>query len=263
MVHVHGKEGHFIQNHFVTVMGYTYPLHEYAFLTFNNRGHDYLAEMLRKSTQGYEWITKGTAHDLIEECVHDINGVLTYVKDLGYKEIILQGHSIGPHKIAFYMANKPKNAVDKVILLSCGDVRYLLDAFVPTWRENKKVAKEMIKSGKGDELMPIRLWSNAPVSAKVFWHYTRSDSNMWIYNFSHPKLEFRHYNDIKIPILAISPETDVAIGVSPRKALDLMRERSSSVSFSSRIIKNTIHNYASKEDELSKVIVGWLSEHNK
>ena len=30
IIHVHGKEGHFIQNHFVSTMGNTYPLQGFS-----------------------------------------------------------------------------------------------------------------------------------------------------------------------------------------------------------------------------------------
>jgi len=258
VIHIHGKEGHFIQNHFVTVMGYTYPLYGYSFLTFNNRGHDYLADMLRKSTQGYEWVTKGTAYDLIEECVYDIGGVVSYVRDLGYKKIILQGHSIGPHKIVYYLAKRPKHGIEKVILLSSGDVRYLLDAYVKGWKDYIPLAEKLIKKGKGDELMPVRLWSNALVSAKTFWHYTKEDSDEWIFNFSHPELGFKYFDKIKLPILAVSPENDIAIGVKSAKAMQLIKERTISQDFKSLIIKNTVHNYAGKEEELALGVMKWL-----
>lgn len=48
IIHVHGKEGNFVQNHFVSILGNKYAENGYAFLTFNNRGHDYMADLLKK-----------------------------------------------------------------------------------------------------------------------------------------------------------------------------------------------------------------------
>ncbi len=263
IVHVHGKEGNFIQNHFVTHMGYKYPSAGYSFLTFNNRGHEYLADMLKKASHGFEWVTRGSAYEKVEEAVYDINGVIEYLKNLGYEEIILQGHSLGPHKISYYLANNPKYKIDKVILLTTADIIYQFNASVPNWKENVGVAKQLIDSGKGHELMKVRLWSNAPVSAETYWHYTNPQSNTWVFNFTSPKLEFKNFNKIKASILVVVPENDVATGVPQEKAMAMLKERTVSKDFASVIIRNAVHNFASKEDELTDVIMDWLKKHER
>lgn len=263
IIHLHGKEGHFLQNHFVTVMGYTYPLRGYSFLTFNNRGHDYIADMLKKASHGFEWTTRGPAYEIIEEAVYDINGVIDYVKNLGYKEIILQGHSLGPHKMAYYLANKPKHEIKKIIFATTADIRYQLNSSVPNWEEYSGVAKQMVKDGKGDVLMPVRLWSNAPVSAKTFWHYTNSQSNTWVFNFTTPEIEFKNLNKIHQSVLTVVPDTDVATGVPQEKAMKILKQKIASKDFTSVIIKDAVHNFASKEKELVDVITSWLKIKNK
>jgi len=261
IIHLHGKEGHFIQNHFVTYMGYSYPLHGYSFLTFNNRGHDYMADMLKKASHGFEWTTRGAAYESIEESVYDVNGVIGYVKKMGYKEVILQGHSIGPHKICYYLANKPKYQVSKAILITLGDIIYLLDANIPEWRLKSAKAKEMIDEGLGDKLMSgVSLWSNAPVSAKTFWHYTNPNSNAWIFNFTKPDVEFRHFNKLTLPILVVVPEDDFSTGIAQEDAMKFLRRKTASKDLRIRIIKNAVHNYASKEQELVDTILELLEE---
>lgn len=259
IIHVHGKEGHFVQNHFVTAMGYRYPQEGFSFLTFNNRGHDYMADMLQRSTQGYEWVKKGTAFDILKEIVLDLNGVIAYVKSLGYKEIILQGHSIGPHKICYYLANQPKHDISKVILLSTADIIYLLDAMVPDWRTFAQQAENMIHAGKGQELMPVTLWSDAPVCAKTFWDFTQENSDYWIFNFKESEREFKYFNKIRTPLLVVNPENDVSVGVGQEVVTDLLKKNTASAQFTSLVIENAIHNFASKETELIEAIITWLS----
>ncbi|MFA5136228.1 MAG: DUF1749 domain-containing protein [Patescibacteria group bacterium] len=259
IIHIHGKEGHFIQNHFVTVMGYTYPLYDYAFLTFNNRGHDYIADMLKLSTQGLEWVTRGTAYDSIEEAKYDINGVITYLQNLGFDEFILQGHSIGPHKICFYLADKPKYHIHKIILLSTADVAGILDVYVPEWRKYVSFAKKLIDQGKELELMPIRLWSNAMVSAKTYWDYTNENSNIWIFNFTSPEKGFKHFNKIDTPMIIINPENDFGCpGVTSDKRIKLLKKNTVSKKSTFIILKDAIHNFAQSEEKLTEQIVLWL-----
>ncbi len=258
IINIHGKEGHFIQNHFITRMGNTYPLHDYAFLTFNNRGHDYMADLLRKTSAGYTWEQGGSVYDILENAKQDIQGIINYVVDLGFKEIILQGHSLGPHKICYYISQTPNHIVSKLILLTTADVRYQFDTFVPEWEKWTFVAKKMIDEGKGKELMPIRLWSNCPVSAVTFWNYTNPDTNCFVFNGTHPEIEYKNFNKITLPMLVINPENDVATGITQEKAIELIHKNSASRALETHIITDAVHNFLGKEDELVKKIVRWL-----
>ncbi|MCL4338307.1 DUF1749 domain-containing protein [Patescibacteria group bacterium] len=259
IIHIHGKEGHFVQNRFVLDMGYTYPLSGYSFLTFNNRGHDYIADLIKKTAQGYTSILGGSAYDIIEHCIFDIDGVINYIKELGYKEIILQGHSLGPHKICYYLDTTKNHDISKVVLISTSDILYHLNTEVDHWEQVSVLAKQMIDEGKGKEIMAIRLWSNCPVSADTFWNYTRPDSNTHCFNFTQPHVEFRHFENITLPILTVVAETDFGTGVKQDKAMKMLQERTSSDDFSSKII-NTHHNFTGKTDELITKITDWLRE---
>lgn len=261
IIHVHGKEGHFIQNHFVTYMGYSYPLAGYSFLTFNNRGHDYVADMLKKSANGFEWVTRGAAYEAIEEINYELDGVIDYVKELGYDEIVLQGHSLGPIKLSYYLAHNPKHTIARAIFMSTSDILHLLNVNLPAWQEAREVAQKMIKENRDMELTSYKLWSNALVSAKTLWHYTKPDSDAWVFNFSNPHLEFKYFNTISIPLVVINPENDFTIGgISTKKANEMLHERTISTSFTSYIIANAPHNYASQENVLIKKIVTWLKK---
>lgn len=259
IIHVHGKEGHFIQNHFVTMMGNTYPLHGFAFLTFNNRGHDYMADLIKKTSTGFIWQQGGSMFDILEESALDIQGIIDYVRNLGFGEIILQGHSLGPHKICYYVANTPGHNISKLILLTTADVQYQFDSSVSDWSKYSLIAKRMIDEGKGGELMPIRLWSNCPISAASFWNYTKPDTHCFVFNGTHPEKEYKNFNKITLPILVVNPENDVATGIKQTKAIQLLQERTVSKYFEGKIIKNAVHNFLGKEEELVETIIQWLN----
>ncbi len=258
IVHVHGKEGHFIQNHFVTVMGNEYPKHGYSFFTFNNRGHDYMADLLRKTSTGYVWEQGGSVFDLLEKSKDDIAGVIGYLASLGYSEIILQGHSLGPHKICYYLVNTPDHPVTRLVFLTTADVRYQFDASVPDWEKYSLLAKRMIGEGNGKEFMPVRLWSNCPVSAETFWNYTRPESNCFVFNGTHPETGFRNFDRITLPILVINPENDVATGIPQKDMLALIRKHSASKRLETKMVSDAVHNFLGKEKELVGLVTAWL-----
>lgn len=257
IIHVHGKEGHFLQNHFIGIMGRMYTEAGYAFLTFNNRGHDYMADMLRKSGGGFEWVKKGTVFDMIEEFPLDLNGVVAYVKELGYTKIILQGHSVAPHKIVYYLTHEPKHAIEKIILLSPADVPYLVRTYIPDWQTQAETARKMVEGGEEKKLMSASLWNDAPASAKTFWGYTRPDSDYWIFNYADNGV-FKSVDQITVPTLAIFPENDFSIGVNPAAALAMLGEQMKNTQYASAVIPQTVHNYMGKEEELCRVILEWV-----
>lgn len=260
IIHIHGKEGHFIQNHFITHMGNTYPHYGYAFFTFNNRGHDYVADLIKKSSTGFSWQQGGSKFDVIEEFNFDIKGIINYVLDLGYKEIILQGHSLGPHKISYYLSTNNAPDIKKVIFLSTSDIHFMFQTTVPDWQAWSKKAKALVENGKGRESMPITLWSNCPVSANTFWDYTKPNSNFFVFNASLPKEEWKNFNKITLPILAINPSNDFSLGISAEKMNKLLKEKTASDFLETAIVNDAVHNFSGKEDELLSIITSWLTK---
>lgn len=263
IIHVHGKEGHFIQNHFVTSMGAAYPQVGYAFLTFNNRGHDYMADLLKKSSTGFTWEQGGSMFDILEHAKYDIEGIIEYVRSLGYEEILLQGHSLGPHKICYYITHTEHHAVSKLIFLTTADVQYQFDSSVPEWQKYTLIAKRMIDEGKGKDIMPIRLWSNCPISAATFWNYTNPDTNCFVFNGTHPEMEYKNFNKITLPMLVVNPENDVATGIKQERALELIRKNSVSKNLTTKIIPDAVHNFLGKERLLTETIIEWLRKQKK
>lgn len=260
IIHTHGKEGHFIQNHFITHMGQAYPRIGYAFLTYNNRGHDYMADLLKKTSTGYTWEQGGSVFDILENTSKDLQGIIDYVTDLGYNDIILQGHSLGPHKICYYMVNNPSQKISKLIFLTTADVLYQFDSSVPDWEKWSLVAKQMIDEGKGKDLMPVKLWSNCPVSATTFWNYTNPNSNAFVFNSTHPDKEYKNFNKITLPLLVVNPENDNATGIKQEKAVELLRKNSISKNLQTHIVPDAVHNFLGKEEELVQIICEWLEK---
>lgn len=113
VVHVHGNYGNFYNNKFIWVMSKMYVNHEISFLSFNLSSHDGLAEGYRDGELDY--IGGGVAD--YNESILDIHAAITYVRRLGYKEIYLQGHSLGCDKIIEYILINEASDI-KVILLS-------------------------------------------------------------------------------------------------------------------------------------------------
>jgi dienelactone hydrolase len=258
VIHFHGKEGDFLQNHFIEQMAKDYPKAGYAFMTASHRGKSYMADILRKSATGYEYTQLGSAFDIFEESVYDIDAWVNFAKKLGFKEIILQQHST-PQKITWYAYNNPKS-VSKLILISPADIHFVFEKHVTGYLANLKLAKKLIDQGKSKELMPVGLWSNCPVSAGTFYNWGNPESHIQEFNYSHPEKGFEYFPKIKLPVLAVLGENDFAIGEFAQKCLDILKEKSNSINFASKVIKNAAHSYLGQEQELTNTIIQWLKK---
>lgn len=124
VIHVHGKCGNFYQNAFIREMFRVYSAHGLSFLTFNNRGHDCVAEAYISKTLGY----RGGSLERFEECIIDIDSAINYVKR-DHNEVYLQGHSHGCEKIVFAMQVQMPT-VNGIILLSPADSKRLHQAYI-------------------------------------------------------------------------------------------------------------------------------------
>ena len=80
VVHVHGLCGNFYENRFLDTLAKTYTNRGYAFLTFNNRGTNFVSELLKGD--GYEVI--GGCYEKFIDCILDIEGAIKYVKEKGF-----------------------------------------------------------------------------------------------------------------------------------------------------------------------------------
>lgn len=67
-------------------------------LCFNNRGSEIIKYCPKDNG---EKVLQGTAYEDVEECFYDIVGAIQFAVNLGYKNIYLQGHSLGSTKIVY------------------------------------------------------------------------------------------------------------------------------------------------------------------
>lgn len=112
-IHVHGNYGNFYNNKFIWYMSKIYTKNDISFLTFNLSAHDGLCEGYRLGVLDY--IGGGVAD--YNESLLDIEAAVGFARQIGYKNIILQGHSLGCDKILDYTINKSCDDF-KIVLLS-------------------------------------------------------------------------------------------------------------------------------------------------
>jgi hypothetical protein len=259
-MHFHGKEGNFLTNRFIYEMKDQLPENGIAFMTVNQRDRDYLSETLLQTPAGFEFKQLGFAHSLFEDCVKDIKTFVDEAERRGYKKIFIEGHSL-PHKPIYYHLKIQDKRITGIISLCMSDLLFEFKSYVDDYETNLKLAKAMVSSGMGDEMMPILLWGQAPASAKTFVSYGDPQGNAQMFSFCDEDFDYPTLKKITLPILYVEPETDFSMGINPKKALEIcVKGTPNSKQVNSLFIEKTSHSFINAEDRLIKGILDWVKK---
>ncbi|HET7436677.1 MAG TPA: alpha/beta fold hydrolase [Thermoanaerobaculia bacterium] len=237
-----------------------------AFFAFNNRGAHVLRRL--RSTRRKRSISGGSAHEVIRDCVKDIDGALVNLRARGYRDFTLVGHSTGANKIAVYDHYKPRNPVKRYVLLAGGDDTGLLHLQLGEKRFRAAIekARAMIKEKRGDELVSSRL-SSMPMSWRAFYDMANPDGDYNVFPFGEVlrdvqlsrRARFRYVKAIRKPSLFVYGENDEycyddvpgcvavlaeAIGANEKIELAIMRDAD--------------HGFGGREVELAALIERWM-----
>lgn len=140
----------------------------------NTRGHDWIARAGNLTKFG------GSAYENLEDCLPDLDGALDYLKQQGYRRIILIGHSLGAIKSIIYQGTRQRS--DVVGIVSCSAPRQFYSERVARqagFRELIEKAEALVAEGKGEELIPVGVGSTPGIftARSHVDKYGRDDNN--------------------------------------------------------------------------------------
>ena len=118
VIHVHGLNGNFYENRFIDTLAESYTEKDYAFLTFNNRGREFITELIKWN----DFVVIGWCFERFKDCILDIQWVVNRVKEKGYNEIVLEGHSYWCNKVLYYYNNTKNGQIKQIVLLAPCDL---------------------------------------------------------------------------------------------------------------------------------------------
>lgn len=233
---------------------------EIACSFFNNRGAGFINkfsyfdandEKIRKY--------KGTTFELIEECVADIDAAIKNLKEYGYSEFYLVGHSSGANKAVVYNYMKPENEIAKFILAEGGDDTGLFFDSLgeETFNDYLKTAAAKVEDNKGEELVPgtiFGMW----LSWQSLYDIINPDGLYNIFSFYEAQNKINLNRNKKLFTELNSMPTDKTYfiyadedgfsEVSGEEKIEILNKNLDH-EVKSRLISNTDHGFTGKEDE--------------
>jgi pimeloyl-ACP methyl ester carboxylesterase len=277
VLHVHGWDGNFYENRFIYEAARAYAGQDMLFLAMNNRGHDYIADILREETRSQkpetrvqsrgqaaggqgEYVQIGGMYERMADCVPDIRAGLGLLAERGCRRFILQGHSHGAVKVAHYVSSTRDRRVFGLVLLSPSDDlgwgrKLLGDRFGVALRR----ARAMARAGKERELLPPGMFSY-PVSARTFLDCFEPGSISAMFNLSRThRAEFPELAGIRVPTLAVVGTVDEAFPLEPNDyILRMGQAMTGAAAFDGHVVSGAPHNYLGYEQRLGGLLGRWL-----
>ncbi|MBP7057540.1 alpha/beta hydrolase [Candidatus Gracilibacteria bacterium] len=256
ILHVHGMSGNNYENRFYSEMIIQNVANDWAFFVINNRGHDYIADIPVASDKE-EYRRIGNAYEVFEESIFDIAAAIDYLAQNGYEEIVLQGHSLGAVKIAYYCAETNDERVSRLIMISPPDMVGLAEAD-SDYQQLIIEAKKLVASGNEDQLPPKVIWGSYWLSAKTMLNFSIPGNAIDVFNFTRPQT-LSILEKLKLPILAIMGELDDAVTMPIPEAMAILKQKCANCSdYTDVVIANAPHSYFGAEAKLAATILQWL-----
>jgi pimeloyl-ACP methyl ester carboxylesterase len=259
IIHIHGMAGSTLLNEYYINMHEYYPENGISFLAGENRGTGTITEFVRDSGDGMV----GNAFEKFEDCIFDIQAWIDFAKSLGYEEIWLQGHSLGPSKIAYYISQKRDPAIKGLIFISPSDMIGLVhdsegekdhDIMLPE-------AKRLVSEGKGNSLIDHKLWGGELLSANTYLNFFDDGAKTAIFNYVNDALGWNAVNAIDIPVLALTGTKDDGIApvIDPPKAMEKLKEQlKSSPRVHTIVYENAEHSFDGFGDRIVKDVIEFI-----
>lgn len=259
VIHIHGFEGDFFTNKFVHKIAEKLNTKGITFLPVQTRGmaNDYTLDMSK-----YGNGKRVGAHlELLEEAYLDIDAWVKYLNGQGYKNIVLQGHSLGTLKLVRYLfEGKYAKLVKKLILLCPFDKTAFIEPFTKgKWRDYLKIAETKIKAGEGTKIIP-KNWEVIELSYQSYLSWYRDDELSHMFDYSVKNYPFPVLRKINIPVKVIVGTKDEffhpANPEHPEKAMAVLKKNIKH--FSGTLIKGSQHGFVGYEGKVAGEVLKFL-----
>lgn len=234
------------------------------YFAFNNRGSE-IVKYIEKETEGQPAKElAGTAYEDVLEGYEDIVGAIIKLKELGYKNIYLQGHSLGCTKIVYTYNELINNDeteilenIKGVILLSLVDIPMALKVYLrDNFKQYLDYAEKLERENKIYEMMPRESFIH-PISVKSFLRYARDNKDIDFANYGKDN-ELEKLNNIQVPLFMRWGNDNEMIIQQADELSTMVNNIIANENKNIDYIDGANHSYTGKEKELAEQIVEFV-----
>ena len=213
IVFIHGMSGNILENYFAEILGNEFSKSNYGFIYGHNRGYNHINDIKTSKISkdgGNETKRIGTSYERFNESIFDIDLWVNKAHELGYKKIILMGHSLGCNKVIHYLSQNKCKGISKVILASPPDMVGLakLEKYQANYIEMLKEAKDNINNNNPRKILSSILWDWYFISSQTFIDLFEDNCPADNLPLLRNPDKFDELSDINIPIFTFLGEHD-------------------------------------------------------
>ncbi len=161
------------QNELLYLMGKL--LQENGIATIIGHAHDSFSCFAYTDFSTGKQKISGTFDDNFEMVYEDVEAYVKYAKELGFKNIILGGHSLGSNKIIYYLGNTKDDFIDYFIISSPVDIMHWWNV-MPDVEKCFELAQKWVKESRGDDILPFLFGGFSPMRAKTVLGFYNADN---------------------------------------------------------------------------------------
>ena len=233
------------------------------YFCFNNRGSEIIKYISKKIEGKKEKNLAGTAYEDVLEGYEDIVGAILKLKELGYSDIYLQGHSLGSTKVVYtYNELKEEEAdilscIKGVILLSLIDIPMAVKFYLgKNYETFLKLAEEREQKGIND-LMPKNAFIH-PISVKTFLRYVRDNKDIDFARYGNDN-QLEKLNNIEIPLFMRWGNDNEMIAQKAEELVTILNNIITNPNKDIDYIDGANHGYDGKEEILAEEIIKFVN----
>ena len=246
VIWVHGLTGKFYGPSAIRV-GRELAGDGYTIVSGNNRGHDF-GTMLRRADGTA--VLGGGGWECFDEAPRDVAAWIGFAESLGFRRIVLFGHSLGALKVVYYQALRQDPRVAGLIAGSPPVRAGRLDPTLVAQSER------MVAEGRGQDLLP---WGTSPAGAGTHSAQTylnRARTGLDVYGLDTPEPAV---SKIRCPLLALYGTDEAWVGGAAD--LDVIkRKATASARVETAMIDGADHVYTGHERDVARVVSRWLGD---
>jgi len=260
IIHIHGMSGTPIQETYYELMHGRYPMNGWSFLAVEHRGTD----SIKQFDSDHGTINIGNTYEIFEDCIHDIQGWVNFAKNLGYKEIWLQAHSLGPSKVAYYINQVHPQEVKGVVFLSPSDMIGLVHDPIGI-KDHERLLPEalrLVKEGKPKQLLSNTLWEEVMLSAQSYLSFFGENAKDDIFKYSKANDKWDVVESLNIPVLAITGTNDDGIipVINAFEAMNLLGKKlQKAPRYKTLVLEGAEHSFRGYEEYIVNTVLDFIT----
>jgi pimeloyl-ACP methyl ester carboxylesterase len=203
------------------------------------------------------------------ETRRDIEAAVYTARALGYRSLVLYGHSLGNIQVQYYAANNWEPDIKAVLMTGMfGNLpwksRNMLVQNEENYRQLTEAAFKSLREGKTDEVMPVRMFwitgQQVPLTGRHFLSYrheasSTADGTYWIRRVPRPILMVRDAGDAIVqafePYMLLGAATSPGSLVPSAKLVVLPNAKGPSPA---------AHYFVDNQQPLVDTVTAWLAE---